>query len=148
MATQKHLLSLLVLFSVSQTANAFCFKEAEQRYGIPNGLLKAIANTESSLNPQALSHTNDIGLMQINKSWVPYLSRNFGISERKLWDPCTNVMVGAWILANEFKTKGRNWNAIGAYNARCAKLKGINCYVARQKYSMKVWKNWKQLKSL
>lgn len=143
----KHRLILLTCMTVlfaPLSAKAFCFKEAGQRYGIPPSLLAAIAKTESSLNSKARSHTNDIGLMQINLSWVPILRSRFGITEPQLWEPCMNVMVGAWILAHEFKERGRNWNAIGAYNARCSKLKGINCLKVRQQYAQKVWNNWKQ----
>lgn len=127
----------------TNTAQAYCFKEAGQRYGIDSGLLAAIAKTESSMNPRAHSHTDDIGLMQINRSWVPVLRKRFGITEAQVWEPCTNVMIGAWILAHEFAQKGKSWDAVGAYNARCSKLKGINCAIARQNYSMKVYKNWK-----
>lgn len=144
MKPKTNFLFLLIFGVISTSANAFCFKEAELRYRIPNGLLKAVAKTESSLDPKARSHTNDIGLMQINRSWVPILKSRFGISEAQLWEPCMNVMVGAWILAHEFKDRGRNWNAVGAYNARCSKLRGINCQNARQKYAQKVWMNWKQ----
>ena len=145
---KKLIISCLVLATSSLEAQAYCFKEAGARYNIPSGLLAAIAQTESSMDSRAMSHTNDIGLMQINDSWVPILQSRFGISKAQLWEPCTNVMVGAWILANEFRSRGRNWNAIGAYNARCSRLKGINCSIARQRYSMKVWNNWKRQNSI
>jgi soluble lytic murein transglycosylase-like protein len=130
---------LLVMPSVSF---GFCFKEAGQRYGIDAGLLKAIAQTESSMRQWIESPTSDIGLMGINRSWLPVLRKRFGLTERDVWQPCTNVMVGAWILANEFSRKGRNWNAVGAYNAACKKLQGANCMKVRQQYSQKVWNNW------
>lgn len=138
-----YILSLTIAL-VPMSAQAYCFRDAAERYGIPSGLLTAIAQTESSMNPKAKSHTNDIGLMQINRSWVPILKSRFGITEDQLWNPCTNVMVGAWILANEFSRNGRNWNSVGAYNARCNKLKGFACAQVRQNYTMKVWRNWKR----
>lgn len=98
-----------------------CFIAAGHRYGVSPLLLKAIARQESGLNPTA-SHRNrngstDIGLMQINSSWLPTLARH-GVQARDLQAPCVNVFVGAWILASNFQAMGRNANALGAYNAR------------------------------
>ena len=101
-------------------ANAFCFEEAGQRYGVSPLLLKAIAQQESSLNPLAYNSnrngSTDMGLMQINSRWLPLLNRH-GVQTRDIWSPCTNVMVGAWILASNFARMGYNIHALGAYNS-------------------------------
>lgn len=56
--------------------------------------------------------------MQINSSWLPKL-RQWGIDEAALLtDACTNLMVGAWVLADNIQRLGYNWKAIGAYNAK------------------------------
>lgn len=55
--------------------------------------------------------------MQINSSWLPKLAR-CGITEQSLYDPCTNTLVGAWVLAGNFRDLGYNWNAIGACTAQ------------------------------
>ncbi|TDR30277.1 lytic transglycosylase domain-containing protein [Hydromonas duriensis] len=144
----KHFILVLTICLLPATAHSFCFVQAGQRYGIDAQLLQAVAQTESSLRPNIESRTQDIGLMGINRSWLPILRKRFGLTEADVWNPCTNVMVGAWILANEFATKGRNWNAVGAYNAACIKLKGMECAKARQKYTTKVWQTWQQLKSM
>jgi soluble lytic murein transglycosylase-like protein len=101
-------------------ANAFCFSEAAQRYGVDERLLMAIAKQESDFQPH-VKHTNtngsvDVGLMQINSQHFKTLNR-FNISEQSLLDPCVNVHVGAWILSRAIKEHGPTWRAVGAYNA-------------------------------
>ena len=53
--------------------------------------------------------------MQINSQWWPALAQ-YGIEPSHLWDPCTSIHVGAWILANNMQ-RGDYWSAVGAYNA-------------------------------
>ncbi len=96
----------------------FCFEEAGAYYGISPLLLQTIAKVESGLRPDALHYnpdgSYDFGLMQINSSWAPILGRDFWLS---LDDPCANVKVGAWILAQCIRSHGYTWEAVGCYNA-------------------------------
>ena len=97
-----------------------CWDEAAARYQLDSRLLHAIARTESSLNARAVNlnrnGSRDIGLMQINSAWLPTLSRH-RIHERYLFEPCTNLHVGAWILAREIRRHGPTWTAVGAYHS-------------------------------
>ena len=97
-----------------------CWDDAAQRYQLSSALLYAIARTESGLNPRAIGRngngSRDIGLMQINSAWLPTLASH-GIDERDLFEPCTNIHVGAWILAGNVSRLGYTWDAVGAYNA-------------------------------
>jgi len=54
--------------------------------------------------------------MQINSSWLPKL-RKYGIGVNELFDPCTSIQVGAWILAQNIQRLGHSWEAVGAYNS-------------------------------
>ncbi len=96
-----------------------CWEDAARRYQVSSVLLYAIARTESALNPNAVGRnrngSRDIGLMQINSSWLPKLAA-YGINEQDLFDPCTNIHVGAWILADNMSRLGYTWEAVGAYN--------------------------------
>lgn len=98
-----------------------CFSSASTRFGVDKRMLVAIAKTESSLNPRAVGPANangsyDMGIMQINTFWVPTLAR-LGISKEELMSACTNIHVGAWILAHNISRHGATWKAVGAYNA-------------------------------
>ena len=101
-------------------AKANCWTEAENTYGISWKVLYAISLQESSGDPTVIAFNKDsydIGLMGINSWWLDKLSP-FGITERRLIeDPCTNLLVGAWILRQEIDRYGYNWVAVGAYNA-------------------------------
>lgn len=99
---------------------ADCFKQAAQRYAVPVQLLEAIALQESGGNVHAINRNSngsfDMGLMQINSAWLPTLKRH-GIVAQHLWDPCVNVLVGAWILSDNFSRLGYTTQGLGAYNA-------------------------------
>jgi hypothetical protein len=140
-------LAATILFvGVLPAAADACWESAGERYGVPAQLLYAIGRVESSLNPQAVnrSHikrtgTYDIGLMQINSSHLPRLSK-FGISEADLYDPCVNIHVGAWLLADIVSRNGMSWESVGAYNAACTQLRGEACTRARSAYAWAVYR--------
>ncbi len=121
--------AILACASLPATA---CWEEAATRYHLNPDLLQAIARTESGMNPQAIGinrdGSRDIGLMQVNSAWLPAL-RAYGIAERDLFEPCTNIHVGAWILAGRVSRLGYTWNAVGAYNAASPVLR--RAYIAR-----------------
>ncbi|MBE7942884.1 lytic transglycosylase domain-containing protein, partial [Ramlibacter aquaticus] len=41
----------------------------------------------------------------------------YGIDEERLWEPCINTNIGAWVLSQNIARFGLTWNAVGAYNA-------------------------------
>src|SRR5436190_13429583 len=98
----------VIALSLAPSLAIACWDEAARRYGVAPQLLYAMARVESSLNPAAVNNshrkrtgTYDIGLMQINSSHLSTLARQ-GILEADLYDPCTNIHVGAWLLAGAF----------------------------------------------
>ena len=103
-----------------------CFIDASQKYQIPKEVLIAIAGVESKYNASAINKNKngsyDLGIMQINSSWLAKLN-NMGITEKSLHQPCQNIMVGAWILAQNINTYGFNWVAIQRYNGSDTQLK-------------------------
>ncbi|MFM7698729.1 MAG: lytic transglycosylase domain-containing protein [Limnohabitans sp.] len=111
---------MLCLGCIGTYSHSHCFTEAAKRYNVPQALLVAIAKHESGGRTTAINHnrndTRDIGLMQINSAWLPFLARH-GLKEQDLFDPCVNVLIGAWILSNNFVRLGYNTQGLGAYNA-------------------------------
>jgi soluble lytic murein transglycosylase-like protein len=109
-----------------------CWEDAATRYRVNASLLYAIARTESGVDPAAIGRnrngSRDIGLMQINSTWLARLARH-GINEVDLFDACTNIHVGAWILAHNFHRHGYTWEAVGAYNASRPALR--RAYIAK-----------------
>lgn len=114
-----------------------CVNQAARRYQVDKRLIHAIIQVESSGNPSALNRnangTEDIGIMQINTSWLPTLAR-YGIDRHHLYDPCTNIHIGAWVLARNIARYGHTWRAVGAYNA--------TSHVKREGYVAKVWQRY------
>ena len=139
------LVAVCLLCGLSASARA-CWNDVAQRHGIPADLLYAVAKVESSLDPKAVNRSHfqrtrsvDIGLMQINSRHLPKLARE-GITEARLFEPCTNLDVGARLLADLFARKGLSWDSVGAYNAACTELKGEACTHARARYAWKVYR--------
>jgi soluble lytic murein transglycosylase-like protein len=119
----------------------FCFQDAGRQYAISPVLLESLARVESNLNPNAINRNGngsfDIGLMQINSTWMVRLNRR---PEDLLSDPCANVMAGAWVLRHCLDTYGYTWQAVGCYNARSSGK--------RIDYAWKVFRKLKDGKAL
>ena len=135
-------ISLMASLATTALATSLnCWSAAATQYDLPVELLYAIAWVESRHNPDATAHapdgTHSIGLMQVNSSWFPRL-QELGVDPQSLRQPCTNIHVGAWILAQEVRSYGHSWKAIGAYYAgaytkrtESKKLRHYRVYAAR-----------------
>lgn len=128
---------------------AKCFQGASEMYGIDVFLLSAIASKESNyqlhaVGPKNDNGTHDIGIMQINSSWLARLSQR-GISRSVLLtDACLNIQVGAWILAMNFYEKGVSWESVGAYNA--GMKPSYTQALRRYEYSADIYKRYQDIK--
>ena len=98
-----HIPSILPLLVMPGLAHA-CWEQAARQRDVPVVLLQAMADVESGMNPAAVNNSHfqrtgtvDIGYMQVNSD--ARMLRNLGVTQRALFDPCTNIDAGARILA-------------------------------------------------
>ncbi len=98
-------------FSFREVIYAASVKEAEQRYGLPPGLLHALIWTESRFNPLAVSPAGAAGLAQL----MPGTARYLGVSNRH--DPSASIDGGARYLREMLDKFGAIHLALAAYNA-------------------------------
>lgn len=97
--------------SFREVIYAASVKEAEQRYGLPPGLLHALIWTESRFNPLAVSPAGAAGLAQLMPGTAHYL----GVSNRH--DPFASIDGGARYLREMLDKFGAIHLALAAYNA-------------------------------
>ena len=114
------LVAVIGLFVAATSARADCLDDAARYHKVNVNLVRAIAQQESGMRANAVNvncdGSEDIGLMQINSSWLPKLAR-CRVTRQSLFNACVNAYVGTWILASNIKQFGPTWKAVGAYNA-------------------------------
>ncbi len=84
-------------------------------------LVAAVMREESSYDPDTISRTGAVGLMQVMPSTAKFIAEASGMSPLSagaLRDPETNISLGAWYLAYLWrKTSGNPVLTIAGYNA-------------------------------
>ena len=130
---------LLAIVLPASAAPQMCFDQAGKDYNIDPLLLMSISIQESRLIANATNSANrdgteDVCGMQINSSHYKKLA-GFNITrERLMNDPCICVYTGAWVLAHNFKSYGKNWDSVGMYNTGPSK----KLIVQRRAYAEKI----------
>jgi soluble lytic murein transglycosylase-like protein len=113
---------------------ASLFTAAEQRYGLPSGLLDAVARAESNYRPDVVSKAGATGLMQL----MPNTAAALGVDPR---DPVQSIDGAGRLLQGHLERFGDLSLALAAYNAggpAVAKYGGIPPYSETQSYVRKV----------
>ncbi|MEE4360998.1 MAG: lytic transglycosylase domain-containing protein [Pseudomonadales bacterium] len=92
-----------------------CFELASALHAVPLDLLLAVAATESAWDPDARSHADAHGIMQIQ--W-PGTARHLGVRRvAELYNPCLNIDLGARYLRELIDLhEGDETRALAAYN--------------------------------
>jgi hypothetical protein len=103
---------------------AVCIFAAAKMYTVPPALLLSLISAEGGATGEktpVADHSQDLGLLQINSSWIPQLAKAWDVSRdmamhRLRDDSCVNVGIGAWILQSSLISRpGDLHGAIALY---------------------------------
>lgn len=106
------------------------FEAASAAYGLPQGMLQAVAATESGFNPNAVSSAGAEGIMQL----MPQTAASLGVNP---FDPTQAIWGAAKLLAGKLAHFGSVPLALAAYNAGDGAVEaygGIPPYAQTQNY--------------
>lgn len=96
-----------------------CINHSARTFHVPATMIVSVMKTERGWNGAAIKNKNgtyDLGVMQVNSSWVSQL-KVYGITQQSLqFDPCINVHTATWILAKGL-AKGEGWKGVGNYHS-------------------------------
>jgi hypothetical protein len=102
-----------------------CINKAAVIYHIPAKLIVSILAVEGGRVGLASANKNgtfDYGPMQINSIWLSRIEA-YGYTKQQLqYDPCANVMVGAWIISQNIADASTLWRGIGGYHSHTTPL--------------------------
>lgn len=99
-------------------------KENCNRYNVPPHLVLALIKAESNFSPDAVSHANAKGLMQLTDDTFEFCKKSLrDTSAKDIFDIETNIRAGIWYLSYLIKMyDGNIKNAVAAYNAGAANV--------------------------
>jgi hypothetical protein len=106
----------------------------ETSYGLPAGLLTAVAQTESGFDPTAVSRAGAQGLMQ----FMPATAQALGVDP---FDPAQAIDGAGRLLAGHMESFGSLELALAAYNAGGGAVRrygGVPPYAETQNYVQKI----------
>lgn len=84
--------------------------------GVDPRMVAAVGQLESQWHPDAYGAHGDTGLMQIIPDTAQWISQQMGLKAYDLWDPRTNVTMGAWYLRVLYQEYGDWGKALAHYN--------------------------------
>ena len=115
-------------------AYADSISRASAAYGVPEELICAVIRTESSFEPDAVSHVGAKGLMQIMDATNEDICKRSGMPlEADIFDPNVNIERGTYYLAYLYRQFGSWREAVAAYNAGIGRVRG---WLKDERYTM------------
>ncbi|MCE5216864.1 lytic transglycosylase domain-containing protein [bacterium] len=110
-------------------------RQAAQKYGIEEKVIRAVIRAESDYNPRCVSRAGAQGLMQL----MPENCRDYGVTDP--FDPGQNIDAGVHQLKDMLSRFGQLDLALAAYNAGPGAVKrygGVPPYRETQAYVRKI----------
>ncbi|MEW9095157.1 MAG: lytic transglycosylase domain-containing protein [Clostridiaceae bacterium] len=122
---------LIVVVAIKQVPNAMkklyplkysdiVYKYSKE-YDIDPYLVFSVIKAESNFNPNAVSHKDAYGLMQVTSTTGEWIAEQMKIEDftlNKLFEPEYNIHMGCWYIDNLRKEFGDNMDVVlAAYNA-------------------------------
>lgn len=120
-----------------------CIEQASITHGVDAKLIWSIKIKESGTSIHAgISRVNDdgsedLGPMQVNTVWLPYLSERGFSREKLLGDGCEGIKAGTLILSEKISQYGL-YEGIGRYHSATPKFK-----LPYRDDVLAIWKNLK-----
>ncbi len=121
-----------------------CINQAAVTYFVPAKVIISVLAVEGGRVGMASPNKNgtfDYGPMQINSIWLPTIAPYGYTRDQIQYDPCVNVMVGAWILSNKISAIAANsndyWRGVAGYHSATPNL--------NSRYQTKVLTNYQLL---
>lgn len=143
------------MLNISSHLLTLCLLSASQANHVPPDIAASILYVEGGKVGTISQNKNgsvDLGVMQINdKVWLSTVSKALFKGDTNkaynalIYNPCTNIKVGVWILGlNLRRCKGDVWAAVGRYHSSnpvlaeqyISRVKRINMRFFTKNYSL------------
>jgi soluble lytic murein transglycosylase len=95
--------------------NEYVFKYSNE-YNIDPYLVFSIIKAESKFDPNAISHKDAKGLMQISPITQEWARKELKLKDVDIYDPKTNIKIGCWYLNRLYMEFKDTSLVIAAYN--------------------------------
>lgn len=113
----------------SDTIEKYCIQ-----YDVKTSLAMALIKAESNFKPDATSHANAKGLMQLTEETFDFCNENLGVEHADIFNPHQNIRAGVWYLSYLLKRyDGNTQNAVAAYNAGAT---NVDTWLGDSRYSI------------
>lgn len=107
-----------------------------REYQVDRDLVYAVAKVESNFDPNAVSHADTRGVMQMTEDafeWVQYrMGDESGVSYEDIFDPEVSIQYGTYMLHLLLEETGDEKLAICSYHAG---MGNVNSWLLQEEYS-------------